>query len=260
MNTMQQELEIRGYSKETMKSYEFHNRAFLKLIKKSPRDVTRNDIKDYIRMLLKKGYERATINLVISSLRFYYRKILCRNFQIERLRSEKKLYPVLSLNEVERLFGSAKNHKHKMILKFLYYSGVRLSELINIKAGDVDFERSQIHIRSGKGRKDRLITINPGFEDELKNYVSKIRNEDYIFSTTNGKYSKRSIQKICKTYAIKAGIAKNMTPHTLRRTFATHLIENNIHIYQVTKLMGHANVNTTERYISYAKIPLTSHL
>jgi len=260
MKTMMQELEVRGYSKETMKAYEFHNRSFLKLIHKSPREVTKNDIKDYVRMLIRKGYERATINLTISALKFYYKQVLSRTFQVERLRTQKKLFSVLSIGEVERLFASAKNEKHMILLKFLYYTYARLSEVINLKCSDIDFERSQIHIKSGKGRKDRLITISPEYHLELKEYVSTSEPESYVFSTMNGKYSKRSIQKICSTYAKKADISKNITPHTLRRTFATHLIEKNIHIYKLSKLMGHSSTNTTEGYLSYAKIPLTADL
>ncbi|MFH2020342.1 MAG: tyrosine-type recombinase/integrase, partial [archaeon] len=196
----------------------------------------------------------------IAALKFYYKKVLNRTFQVERLRTQKKLFPVLSIGEVERLFDSAKNEKHMMLLKFLYYTGARLSEVINLKCSDIDFERNQIHIKSGKGRKDRFITINPEYEAELKKYVSTYEQESYVFSTLKGKYSKRSVQKICSTYAKKAEISKNITPHTLRRTFATHLIEKNIHIYKISKLMGHASTNTTEGYISYAKIPLTASL
>lgn len=260
MEILKQELTIRGYSKETIKAYEFHNNAFLKLLGKSSRKVTRQDLKEYIFYLIEKGYERSTINLVIASLNFYYNKILSRTFVVKRLRSQKKLFPVLSIGEIKRLFSSVKNEKHLMVLKFFYFSGVRLSELINLKVKDIDFEREQIHIISGKGRKDRFINLRKIFESELKEYLKNKDLNEYLFLGKNGKYSKRTIQKICSVYTKKAGIIKNVTPHTLRRTFATHLIENKNDIYKVSKLMGHANTSTTEGYISYAKIDLTADL
>lgn len=259
MNIMQQELKIRGYSPKTINSYEFHNNAFLKLINKSPRDVTTNDIKDYIRHLMNLNYERATINLSISALRFYYSEILKRKFIVKRLKSQKKLFDVLSKQEIIKLFDSAKNLKHKLMLKILYYTGVRVSELVNIKTKDIDLDRNLIHIRNGKGRKDRFISLQENLISDLKIYI-KLESNEYLFYTKKGKYSIRTIQKICKIYTKKANILKNVTPHTLRRTFATHLIENKNDIYKVSKLMGHSNTSTTEGYISYAKIPLTADL
>jgi integrase/recombinase XerD len=260
MNTMQKELIVRGYSKQTIKSYQFHNNAFLKIIKKSPRQVTRKDIKYYIQCLIENGYERATINLVINALKFYYSEILNRKFEIKRLRTQKKLLPALSKNEVQRMFDSATNIKHKMLLKVLYYTGIRLSEARNLKIRDIDFERMQIHIRCGKGNKDRFVTLNERLKIELINYLKNISENQYLFETSHGKYSMRSIQKICQTYSKKVGISKKVTPHTFRRTFATHLIENKNYIGKVSRLMGHKNVNTTMGYIDYARINLSVDL
>ena len=260
MNTMHKELKVRGYSDQTIKAYEFHNIAFLKVLGKSRRLVTKNDIKDYVSHMVDKGYERSTINLAINSLKFYFKEVLNRTFKIKRLRSQKKLLPALSKNEIKRIFDSAKNPKHKMILKLLYFTGVRLSEARNIKVGDIDFERNQIHIRCGKGRKDRFVTLNNKLAIHLFNYVKKRKHYEYLFSTKNGKYSMRSIQKICKRYANLAGIKKTVTPHTFRRTFATHLIENKNNIGKVQKLMGHRSVNTTMNYVDYTRVSLSADL
>jgi integrase/recombinase XerD len=253
MNTMQKELKIRGYSKATAKSYEFHNKAFLKLLNKSPRQVTKNDIKYYIESLIDSGYERATINLAISALKFYYGEILNRKFNIKRLRTQRKLHDTLSQNELNKMFENITNEKHKFLLMTLYYTGIRVSEIVNLKVKDIDFERKQVHVRCGKGRKDRFVTIRNEL-GVLKEYISKRNSEDYLFCGRKGKYSVRSVQKICKEYSKFSGVIKNVTPHTFRRTYATHHIENNIDIGIIQHQMGHKDRRTTSNYVNYAAI------
>ena len=207
LQVLHDEMYLQGYSKPTIKAYMYNNQRFLNFINKSPRDITTNDIKSYIKYLTDKKYERSSINLIISSLIFYYKTILHRNFKIKRQRAKKKLFDVLSRNEIDKLFYHVNNAKHRLVLNILYYTGVRVSELINIKLNDIDIERNMLHVRNGKGSKDRFIFINEKLKAELVKYISSLENlfneNLYLFHTRHKtKYSVRSIQIICKIYLI----------------------------------------------------------
>ncbi|MBN2368357.1 tyrosine-type recombinase/integrase [Candidatus Woesearchaeota archaeon] len=258
MENLETELVLRGYSKETIKSYIHYNRQFLDFISKSPKYVYERDIKDFVKNMIDLGLDKNTINLAISALLFYYKKIMHRKFYVPRLKKDKKMYPVLSEYEVMQIIESADNMKHKLLLKALYSTGLRVSEAAKLQMADIDFDRNIGYVRKGKGQKDRLFSLSYLLVEELKEFFEQEdKKAGYLFSSGNGPhYTSRTIQEICRKYTKKAGIQKNVTPHTFRRSFATHLIEDGCSIYDVQRLLGHANVHTTQEYIKQSKVPI----
>ena len=170
-------------------------------------------------------------------------------YLIDRPRKEKKLPNVLSKNEIQLLFNSTYNLKHHTILAVIYSCGLRVSELINIKINDIDNNRMVIHIRKAKGNKDRQVQLTNQVLEFLRKYYKKFNTVKYLITGQNGgKYSTTSIQKIIKNSALKAGIYKKVTPHNLRHSFATHLLENETHIRFIQTILGHSDIKTTQIY------------
>jgi len=162
-------------------------------------------------------------------------------------KKEKLLPKVLSKQSVKKLIDSAENIKHKLVLKFLYSSGLRRSELINLKRSDIDFDRNTIKVRKGKGKKDRISIFAQSIKTDLLKYYSNTNfSTDYVFEGRVGKYSKRTIQKVFENLSKKTGI--KVTPHMLRHSFATHLLESGTSLRHIQKLLGHSDVSTTEIY------------
>jgi len=249
------ELDYRGFSNKTKKSYTFFVRDFLKYIKKEPSDINKDDIKNYISHLItKKGYTNITANLAISSLKFFFSKVLEKTIcdKIERPKREKNLPSVLSKEEVKRIIDSGNNIKHKLVLKCLYGMGLRVSELIDLKVNDLEFDRNMAKISSGKGNKQRYVMLSGILKSDLMKYIELQKPEKYLFSGRKGKYSVKSIQKIFENAAKKAKIKKKASCHTLRHSFATHLLENGTDIRYIQKLLGHSRLQTTQIYTHVA--------
>ncbi|MBU0628797.1 MAG: site-specific integrase [Nanoarchaeota archaeon] len=239
---LSEELKLRKYSKETEKSYVNVARSFLGS-GKQPREF----LLDYA------DKSRSSVRSAYFGLKFFYENVLGQKFDenIPIAKNDMKLPVVLSKEEVNKMFESVLNIRHRMVLMFLYYTGIRLSELVNLRWGDIDFDRDTIHIKLGKGSKDRIIF----FHDCLKQFVQifNLKKEGLVFISNFGKkYNKRTIQVIVKNAAQKAGIKKRITPHTLRHSFATHLLEAGADIRHIQKLLGHSNLQTTQIYTHVA--------
>ncbi len=255
LKTIETELKLRGYSKKTIKAYLYYNEKFLGFVGKSPKYVKANDIKVYVEYLIDKGLEKDSINLAISAILFYYKKVMKRRFQIPRLKRDKKLMPVLSKEEVKKIIGCAQNPKHKLLLEVLYSTGLRVSECAKLRVSDFDLDRKLGKARSGKGGKDRYFILSDVMVDHLLEFIGG-RNEGYVFRTRKGYYRNRTIQAVCSKYTKKADVSKNVTPHTFRRSFAVHLIEDGYSVFQVKILLGHQQISTTQRYLAQTKTEL----
>lgn len=246
------ELRVRGFSERTVKAYLFHNEKFLSYAKKSPEEVAESDIKAYLGYLLGKNMAPASVSLVKASLKFFYDEMLKKgvvNFKTPK--ASKKLPVVLSRAEVKKLIESAGTEKSRLIVQLLYSSGLRLSECVNLKIDDLELNEKIGWVRQGKGGKDRLFILSEIIAEELKKYVAKKAekaDEKYVFSTRNGRMSHRNIQKIIGSTAKRAGIKKPVSPHTLRHSFATHLLESGTDIRKIQELLGHSNLQTTQIY------------
>ncbi|MDA9809389.1 tyrosine-type recombinase/integrase [Flavobacteriales bacterium] len=244
---------VGGYSNSTVKTYIACLTYFKKYFYKIEIDqLTKDDIIEYLFYLIKNNYSKSTQNQHINAIKFYFEKCLGKKreyYLIERPRKEKKLPTVLSKNEIQLLFGNTHNLKHLTILAVIYSCGLRISELINISLNDIDNNRMIIHIRKGKGNKDRQVQLTNQVLELLRMYYKKYLPVNYLIVGQNGgKYSTTSIQKIIKKSALKARIYKKVTPHTLRHSFATHLLENGTDIRFIQKILGHSDIKTTQIY------------
>ena len=250
-------LEIKRYANNTIKSYISSFERFINFfISKSMDELDELDIRTYIRYLIQSNCSNSYVNLSINSIKFYYEIVLGmpnRFYDIERPRKEKKSPKVLSMQEVRDLIDATNNMKHRCILSLLYSAGLRRSELINLKPLDIDSERMIIKINNAKGKKDRYTLLATATLNDLRIYYKQYRPQGYLIEGRNkAQYSPTSISKIITNAAFTAGIKKNVTPHTLRHSFATHLLENGTDLRYIQILLGHSSTKTTEIYTHVA--------
>ncbi|MBU1202720.1 tyrosine-type recombinase/integrase [Patescibacteria group bacterium] len=256
--SLAQELIIRGFSGRTIKSYLSHNQRFLDWTGKSARDISSQDVKDYLLYLKSQNYSNTSLNSVISSLKFYYGQILHRKlfFSIRRPKKEKFLPIVLTRQEIIKIINCAHNLKHKLLLSLLYGSGLRVSEVVKIKISHLDLQSRSLLVKDSKGAKDRY-TLLSGISIKFLNiYLPKLpANQKYLFSGQSGQshLSQRSAQKVFDQALEKSGLKKDASCHSLRHSFATHLLEAGTDIRYIQKLLGHQNIKTTEIYTQVAR-------
>lgn len=246
------EAKLRGFSPQTIKMYLFYNEKLLDYTKKEPVDITEDDIKDFLGYKLSDdSVSNATIALIKAALKFFYTEILGRNIsQIKTPKRSQKLPVVLSQTEIKNLLNKTENLKHRLIIELLYSTGLRLSECINLKYSDLDLNDGIGWVRLGKGSKDRIFIISELFKKDLLDYKEKNGSDGkgYIFLVNGKKMTNRGIQHAIKVSAERAGIDKPVHVHTLRHSFATHLLENGVDIRKIQKLLGHSNLQTTQIY------------
>ncbi len=242
------ELKLKACSPNTIKTYNFFLNSFLSKVEK-PETVTVDQVKSFLVNLIDK-YSNKSRALAVSSLRFFFKRIVDRPdifVKLEVPKKEKKLPIVLSIQEIKTLIDVAEHQKSKLIIKLLYSSGLRVSELVNLTPKDLDFKQNIGWVRKGKGSKDRLFKIAENLNKQLQKYITKHPQNKYVFSE-NKQLSTRNIQIIIKKLAEKAKINKKVTPHTLRHSFATHLLENGENLLIIKQLLGHENLETTSIY------------
>ena len=246
LDKLKTELKFRGFSPLTIRNYSFFVEKFLSGSGKKAEELNADDAKAYLSGLFDTK-SKNTIMLAAASLKFYYQEVLKKDFGQMRLpKKERRLPEVLTKDEVKSLIDSADNRKSRLIISMLYSSGLRVSELVNLKVDDLNFNENIGWVRKGKGNKDRIFTLSSNLGQEFKEYLEG-REHKYLFSK-DGPLTTRNIQKIIKGTRIRAGINKRVTPHTLRHSFATHLLENGTDIRIIQSMLGHASLNTTQVY------------
>jgi len=250
LDKIKNELLLRGFSSNTINSYILHNRKFLEFVGKKPDDVGEDDIKSFLSSLIEKKLSPASLTLVRSALKFYYQEILGKNIfgNIRTPKKERKLPDILTKEEVSKLLEATRNRKSKLIISLLYSSGLRVSEVLNLKVHDLDLHEKIGWVRAGKGKKDRLFILSDKIIGPLTDYLSGKDNEEYLFTGKKGKMTARNIQKMIKKSAVRAGINKKVSPHTLRHSYGTHLLENGVDIRKIQMLLGHSQLSTTQLY------------
>lgn len=256
---MKGDLELRGLSPETQKIYLYYVTNFSRYFNRSPYHLGKREIKEYLLYLLReKKASASTVNLCYSALKFLYARTLKRDEimeKIPRLRSTKKLPVVLERQEVESLFSVMKNLKHRAILMLIYSSGLRLREASHLKVSDIDSKRMVLRIRQGKGRKDRYTLLSTAALEVLRKYWRHCRPKEWLFEgrLSDKPLSVRSIQRVFKKARTLAGITKPATVHTLRHSFATHLLEQGTDLYRIQLLLGHRSLKTTAIYLHVSR-------
>jgi len=242
------------YSQNTIDSYTYMFREFINYYAdKELTDITEEEIVLYLQYLVtKRKVSTSYQNQAINAIKFYYERVMGgrrKVYLIERPREEKFLPEVLSQEEVTALLNATDNLKHKAILMTIYSGGLRVSEAVNLKIKDIDSNRMQIRVSQSKGKKDRYTLLSKKALEILRKYVSEYKPKEWLFEGLDGEeYSRRTITEILRKSVEKTGIKKHVTVHTLRHSFATHLLEAGTDLRYIQNLLGHENTKTTEIY------------
>ncbi|KKQ72273.1 MAG: phage integrase family protein [Candidatus Peregrinibacteria bacterium GW2011_GWA2_38_36] len=273
------ELKIRNYSKRTVEAYATGLKEYFKFIDAQsgekmlylcePED---DFIKNFL--LYKKEHDCSpkTLNVYLSAIKFFYKEILNKPhvINVKFARRNKKLPVVLSHSEIMDIIGTLRNLKHKLAVSLAYGSGLRVSEITNLKLQDLDFNQRVIYVRQGKGAKDRITVLPSAIIDDLRNFIDNYRADrslprpctqsqsqpqpNFLFlSQRGGKLTTRTIQKVFKSALYRAGIDKPASFHSLRHSFATHLVENGMQLNILQELLGHSSIRTTQIYTHLSK-------
>lgn len=259
IDKLETELRARKYSPKTVAAYVHYNKAFCKTVQKGPEDIRSEDVKGYLAYLDKsRDLSAASVNLAISALKFFYTGVLEKDAawgQCRRPRHDKRLPAVLSGGEINMMLNREKNPKHRLLLMLAYSSGLRVGEVVALKKNSIDVNRKLIFIRSGKGRKDRCTLLSERAARFFEDYCLLYDIDDWLFpGVPSCKHlSIRSAQNIFNKALDKAHIQKRLSIHSLRHSFATHLLENGTDIKYIQELLGHASIRTTERYTHVAR-------
>lgn len=252
--TFRDHLLMRRYSPATCSNYEAQFKNFLRFIyPKTAEEFTEGDVHDYQLFLIKdKSASHSTQNQAINSIKFYLEQVKKgerKVYYIERPRREQKLPTVLSDEEIKSLFNRTHYIKHKCMLFLLYSAGLRISELLRLTQQDLDPDRKVIYVRAAKGKKDRVTLLSMTANEYLQEYIAHVKPKQWLFEGPDGgPYSSTSVNSIIKRSARKAGIKKRVSAHTLRHSFATHLLEQGTDLRYIQSLLGHESSKTTERY------------
>lgn len=249
-----EKLSLRRYSPHTIRSYCHLFEEFINFYPTAdPKELTEKEVIVYLRYLVEERQVSTSYqNQAINAIKFYYEHVLGgsrRFYFIDRPIKEKTLPSVLSGEEIKRLIEAPDNLKHKCMLMVAYSAGLRMSELLNLQIKDIDSKRMQIFVRAGKGKKDRISLLSEKTLLTLREYYILYKPKAYLFEGADGgRYSSRSVQQILKEACTKARIIKKVTLHTLRHSFATHLLEKGTDLRYIQVLLGHESSKTTEIY------------
>ncbi|MFN6992439.1 MAG: site-specific tyrosine recombinase/integron integrase [Fervidobacterium sp.] len=258
---------VRRSSENTVKAYIKDIRRFFEYIQKSPREVSRADIEKFIKALSKgeitnTTVTETTISRYISSLRVFFDYLQLIGSvnedpteRVKHPRLRKKIPSFLTPEEIKAMinsFDEEKKLKYKAIISVLYFCGLRVSELCNLRVDDVSFYPPYVKVVMGKGNKDRLVPISENLVPLLEMYIEKYKPKIYFFENKGKPLHPSTVFRIVKRTAKKVGITKHIHPHTLRHSFATHLIMNNVNVKIVQELLGHSNLSTTSIYLHVA--------
>ena len=255
IEALRREMVIRNYSPKTITVYTSCVRSAETYFRPTLlKDIGSEDIRDYLlHQIEQKKLSAGTISQIINSLRFLFIELYKRPFAIgtiERPKRDKKLPVVLSLEEVKVILEGLGNLKHRMMLMIVYSAGLRVGEMVKLKPADIDGERKLIHVRGGKGKKDRYTILSEVVLDVLRDYWKAYKPKTWLFEgqMPGQPYSIRSAERVFELAAKKAGIWKDVSIHSLRHSFATHLLEQGTDIRFIQELLGHSSVRTTEIY------------
>ncbi|MBC7745489.1 MAG: tyrosine-type recombinase/integrase [Flavobacterium sp.] len=252
-------LYLKKYSLNTFKTYHNEFKKLLKLLgDKDVLTLTTDAIQSYLLWLIRKQqYSESHINTCINCIKFYFEQVLRQRrvvYQLPRPRKPLTLPSILAEEEIVSLIQRTDNLKHRTLIMTAYSAGLRVSEVVNLKLADIDSKRMMMHIRQAKGKKDRMVVLSERLLTELRIYFKTYRPKDYLFEGTNGgPYTARSAQQVLKKAKYLAKIKKPGGMHSLRHSYATHLLESGTDIRYIQELLGHNSLKTTMRYTHVSK-------
>lgn len=247
-------LMAQNYSANSVRNYTNEFNLFLRITQyQNPDTLTESQIVKHLAWMTEKGLSASKLNMLVNALKYYFRTVLKRDtfeIRIPRARKENHLPTVLSMEDCVRIFSFVDNPKHKLLLLLGYGAGLRRSEIVQLKWEDILFDEHRIHIKQSKGNKDRIVMLPYSIVSYLRNYRTLYPSDDWVFQ---GQYkgealSASSVQTVMKTAVTKSGLEKKATVHTLRHSFATHLLENGTDIRYIQQLLGHSSIKTTMIY------------
>jgi integrase/recombinase XerD len=262
LRLIQKTLILKGYSKSTLKVYTCEMLVLLRLLgDKDVSQLTFKQVQSYLLWLItKKGYSETQVHSAINAIKFYFEQVLHQPqmlFNIPRPKKPEQLPKVHDSTIIEKMLLATQNLKHKTMLMLAYSTGMRLSEIISIENTDINSARMVITIRRGKGKKDRQTVLSQKMLEQLRNYYVVYKPKKYLFEgAEGGQYGYRTVQEVFRQAKERAGVKLRGGIHTLRHSFATHLMENGTDIRIIQELLGHSKLETTMRYthVSSAQI------
>lgn len=259
ISRIERELKIRFYRQRSRSAYRHALTGFLGWFTQKPHEATREDLREYLELLVDGGSGHAWVSVTLAAVRTSFDKMCGRSISlgIGTPRKPKKLPMVLSSKEVLRLLRAAPSLRDKLLIGLMYATGARVSEVVRLQWRDIDFERNIVAIREGKGRKDRQVMLPMSFRAILERLSIQSALDGFLFpSTERGRYlSPRTVQRVVHRARAIAAIPKDVTPHSLRHAFATHLLENGTDIRFIQKFLGHERLETTTLYTRVARLP-----
>ena len=254
IKAMVRKLELKNYSKSTIRNYRNAFSGFLDYFyPRSCETISKEEVENYILTLsTERKLSEVFQHMVINSIKFYYEQVLNyprMSYNLQRPKKPVKTPTVFAETEISRIISILPNLKHKVIVMTAYATGLRASEIVNLRLKDIDNERMVINVRCGKGKKDRVVMLSPALLLILREYYLKYRPKEFLFEGQGGgPYSKRSINTFISEAKKKLGIKKAGSTHALRHSFATHLLEGGTDLRVIQELLGHHDIKTTLRY------------
>lgn len=250
---MVQELQLQRKSKHTSKAYLLAVKQLATHFGKAPDDISPDEVREFIHhLIVNRKLATSSVNVKLAGIHFFYRRVLKRpNFHvdIDRKRSGKLPTP-LSRNEIKRLFDATTNPKHRVMLMTAYGGGLRVSEVVRLRVEDIHSDRMLLHVRQGKGRKDRYTLLSQRLLLELRQYWRLLHPNPWLFpNRNNAPLSTSALQSVFSQTKEKAGLKRGDGIHCLRHSFATHLLEGGVGLAVIARLLGHRNISTTTRYL-----------
>ena len=262
--TMQQQTVLRGQSKSTLENYTRHIASICLHFGRLPEDIPEDEINEYLAALASnaKSPSRSSFKHAVYGLRYYFRHIgqHKRAINLPSIKDEFKLPVILNRSELRGLFKVPTLLKHRIVLTLIYSAGLRSQEAINLKISDIDFERETIHIRQSKYRKDRIVPLSKLMAKGLHKYFSVEHPDIWVFNgkEPDGRYSVKGLSWVMREALKKTTIKKEVSLHSLRHSYATHLLEDGVNILMIKELLGHADIATTMIYLHVANPPTTA--
>ena len=259
MDKLPSQVTLRGQSKSTLDNYTRRLALFVLHFNRLPEQVSEDEINEYLVALARdpKSPSRSSFKHMVYGLRYYYRLLGMNKkaIALPSLKQDTKLPVILNRSELKELFAAPKLLKQRVVLSLVYSTGLRGQEVINLKLSDVDFERMTIHIRQSKYKKDRVVPLSPAMAVGLKKYIKAENPHIWLFNgkTPGSKYSTRGLSWVMRENLKKTSITKEVNLHSLRHSYATHLLEEGINIVTLKELLGHAEITTTMIYLHVAQ-------